>query len=140
MSDIITDKEWLFIGKCFCNLRNDFTIHFYDKIKIVKKTRAFKYYDMFHHHFYKIAIILDDLILSYYPESVSHINDISIFDIFFTINDNNNYIKTNIELRKDLDYFISILQEKPLLFKKTKRYLNLILKKLDKVISLGYID
>jgi hypothetical protein len=133
------------MGRTFCNLRNDFRTHFYDKIKIVKKTRAFKYYDMFYDHFNIIAIQLDNLILNYYPDSVSYIDGISIFDVFFNIHDNSDSnIKTNVELKKDLEYFISILQEKldikTIEYRKIQRYLKLILKKLDKAIDKGFID
>lgn len=141
---VITNNEWLFIGKTFCNLRNDFRNHFYDRIKVVKKTRAFKYYDMYHEHFNKIAINLDNLILNYYPDSVSDINGVNIFDVFFNYHDSNSNLKTNIDLKKDLEYLIKIIHEKIDIktneFKKIRRYLKLILKKLTKAIDKGFID
>ena len=142
---VITNQEWLFMGRTFCNLRNDFRTHFYDKIKVVKKTRAFKHYDMCYDHFNKIAINLDNLILNYYPDSVSYIDGISIFDVFFNIHDNSDFdIKTNVELKKDLEYFTTIINEKMDIktneCKKIQRYLKLILKKLDKAIDKGFID
>jgi hypothetical protein len=100
---------------------------------------------MFYDHFNIIAIQLDNLILNYYPDSVSYIDGISIFDVFFNIHDNSDSnIKTNVELKKDLEYFISILQEKldikTIEYRKIQRYLKLILKKLDKAIDKGFID
>lgn len=141
---VITNQEWLFMGKTFCNLRNDFRKHFYDKIKVVKKTRAFKHYDMYYNHFNIIAIQLDNLILNYYPDSASVIDGVNIFDVFFDYHDSDSDIKTNVELKKDLEYFITIIGEKMDIktneCKKIQRYLKLILKKLDKAIDKGFID
>lgn len=141
---IISNQEWLFMGKTFCNLRNDFRNHFYDKIKVVKKTRAFKYYDMCYNHFNKIAIHLDNLILNYYPDTISDIDGINIFDVFFDYYDSDYQLKSNVELKKDLEYFISITNEKLDIkrneCKKIQRYLKLILKRLNKAIDKGFND
>lgn len=144
MVTIISNQEWLFMGKTFCNLRNDFRNHFYDKIKVVKKTRAFNHYDMYHEHFNKIAINLDNLILNYYPDSISYIDEVSIFDVFFNYHDSDSNLKTNVDLKKDLEYFIKIIHEKLDIktneFKKIRRYLKLILKRLTKAIDKGFVD
>jgi len=99
---------------------------------------------MYYNHFNIIAIQLDNLILNYYPDSVSVIDGISIFDIFFDYHNSDSDIKTNVELKKDLEYFISIINEKMNIktneCKKIQRYLKLILKKLNKAIDKGFID
>jgi len=146
MTSVINNKDWLILGQTFCNLRNDFRNHFYDRIKAVKKTRAFKFYDMYHNHFNKIAINLDNIILNYYPETVSEIDGVNIFDVFFNYHDSNDELKTNIDLKKEIEYFINLITErlksfiKTNEFRKINRYLKLILKRLNKAIDKGYID
>ena len=158
MTDISNEK-WIDLGTEFCNLREDYRKKFYYKVKQIKKTKAYKYYDMYNTDFIYLAGRLDNLIQKYYPRDIHTIKDINITKIFYNLGEKYdcdyfnmvlyNDIKTNIQLLEQYENFMSYMVDTlgdvfrhnidyKLLIKYDKAFHKKLLKELKRDMSINF--
>ena len=150
----ISNEKWIEIGTKFCNLKNDYRKKFYYKQELLKKTKAYKFYNHFHNDFICLAGRFDTLIQKYYPNDIITINGINITNVFYCLGDDYDYrhipiedAKSNIVLLEEyenfMNYMVDTLQDAfryNIDYKEVLIYDKILHKKLTKRIQNGYID